>query len=168
LTPAEAIKNIQNEMTLHAGHIRKLENAEDAIKKAIELYENINKKGFKIQNQKDIIKAIQAEHLSLTAIAYLKAIIELTKTGSGSRGSHLVLTKQGLEIHPDIKDPDTGEILKFKPENEQCRKTILKIKIDKNSEHLFTCENIPLRTATKDRKSFEPAWADYRKGNIYR
>ena len=167
LTTKEVIGQIQNRMTVYGGHIRKLENAEKAIKEAIELYNKINDQGLKLENEKDIVTAVQSQHLSLASVGYLKAVVELLKAGSGSRGSHLVLTEDGVEIHSDIKDPDTGNTLKFKPENEELRKTILRIKIDENSDDLFGCETVPVRGASKDRKAFESAWTDYREGKIY-
>lgn len=125
LTPAEAINQIQHRMTVSGGHIRKLSTAEKALSEAIQLYDNIQNNGLKIQDGKDIITAIQAEHLSITSIAVLKAIVELLKAGTGSRGSHLVLSEDGIEIHPDIIDQSTGKALKFKPENKELRNSIL-------------------------------------------
>ncbi|MHC4636343.1 MAG: FAD-binding protein [Planctomycetota bacterium] len=167
ITPDQAIAQIQHRMTVHGSHIRKLENAQKAIKEAIELYNSMKKNGFILKNVKDIISAIQAEHLALCSIAYLKAIIELLNVGGGSRGSHLVLTEQGIEIHPDILDPDTGNTLKLKPENEELRNSILRIQFDENTDELFTCQSIPVRPVPKERKAFEPAWAEYRERKIY-
>jgi succinate dehydrogenase/fumarate reductase flavoprotein subunit len=167
LTAKDVIKQIQNRMTVYGGHIRKPENAEYAIKEAIELYNKINNEGLMPENEKDIISAVQVQHLSLASIGYLKAIAELLKAGGGSRGSHLILTEDGAEVHPDIKDPDTGDSLNFKPENEELRKTILRIKMDENSDDMFSCETIPVRQAPKDRKAFELTWTDYREGKIY-
>jgi hypothetical protein len=167
LTPAIAIEQIQKTMTAFGAHIRKLEDAKKGIKEAIGLFNDINKNGFTLNDKKDFIQAIQASHLSLTSIASLKAIIELLTAGSGSRGSHLVLSDDGVEIHPDIKDSATGQALKFKPENQELRKTIIRIMFDPAGEDLFKCESVPLRTAPTDRKAFEPAWSDYRKGTIY-
>ncbi len=167
LTPAIAIAQIQETMTAFGGHIRNIGNAQKGIKEAIALFNDINKNGFTVNDKKDFIAAIQARHLSLASIASLKAIIELLQAGSGSRGSHLVLSDDGVEIHPDIKDPDTGQTLKFKPENEELRKSIIRIMFDPTSENLFKCESVPVRKAPTDRKAFEPAWSDYRKGAIY-
>ncbi|MBN1764524.1 MAG: FAD-binding protein [Sedimentisphaerales bacterium] len=165
--PQNVIDEIQNRMTVCAGHIRKLEKAEKAMDKAVRLYHNINDNGFKLKGVNDIITAVQAQHLALTSIAYLKAIIELLKAGSGSRGSHLVLSDDGVEVHPDIKDPDTGGPLRFKQENEKLRKTILTVTFNEMAEDLFDCEAVPVRSAPKERKPFETAWKDYRKGQIY-
>ena len=167
LVPQDVISQIQHRMTTYGGHIRKKENAEKALVEAIAIYKRINGNGLKVKDSKGIISAIQAEHLALASIAYLKAIIELLKAGSGSRGSHLVLIADGVGIHPDIKDPDTGRPLKFKPENKDLRNTIIRIQFNEGSRDLFECKNVPVRGAPKDRKAFEPAWKDYREGKIY-
>ncbi len=167
LTPTIAIAQIQETMTAFGGHIRTIENAQKGIKQAIDLFNDINKNGFALNDKNDLIGAVQARHLSLASIASLKAIIELLEAGSGSRGSHLVLSDDGVEIHPDIKDPATGQTLKFKPENQELRKSIIRIMFDPASENLFKCESVPVRTALTDRKVFESAWSDYRKGTIY-
>ncbi len=166
-TPAGAISEIQQRMTLHGGHIRKLQNAQMALKQAVEQYEKIKKHGLKITEPGDLVTAVQAQHLALAGAGYLKAIVELLKAGSGSRGSHLVLDDNGTEIHPDIKEPDTGNTLKYKPENEQLRQKILSIVFDSSVEDLFKSDMIAIRPQPKDRKAFEPAWTDYREGNIY-
>jgi hypothetical protein len=167
LSPADVISQIQERMTAFGGHIRKIDNAKKAIAEAVELLHSIESKGLLVNDKSELIQAVQARHLSLASIATLKAIIELLNAGSGSRGSHLVLSDDGLEIHPDIKDPDTGETLKFKPENEDLRKSIIRIMFDSSSEDLFKHQSVPVRKAPRDRKAFEPAWSDYREGNIY-
>jgi succinate dehydrogenase/fumarate reductase flavoprotein subunit len=167
LVGKEVISGIQSRMTASAAHIRGLNDARKALAEAVKDYRQIQRQGFKLENASDIITAVQAEHLALSSIAYLKAIVELLEQGSGSRGSHLVLAKDGIEIHPNIIDKDTGEPLKFKPENEMLRNSILRIKYDSQARELFTCENIPVRETTGDKKAFEPAWQDYREGKIY-
>ena len=154
-------------MTTSGSHIRELADAQKALKEAAELYKSIESQGLKIEDAKDLIAAIQSEHLALTSVAYLKAIVELLKAGSGSRGSHLVLSDDGIEIHPDVIDRRTGSPLKFKPENQALRKSILRVQYDGQSPDLFSCESVKVRTAPVDRKAFEPAWQDYREGKIY-
>jgi hypothetical protein len=166
LTPQEVISQIQFRMTTFGGHIRKKENAEKALAEAIKLHKEIENNGLKVKELKDLLSAIQAEHLAFSSIAYLKAVVELLKAGSGSRGSHLVLSEDGSGIHPDVKDPDTGKPLKFKPENKDLRKTIIRIQLNEKTGE-FECESVGVRVAPKDRKAFEPAWTDYRQGRIY-
>ncbi len=167
LVPEEVIEEIQGRMTASAGHIRELSDARKALKEAVKLYKDIQQQGFKLQNARGIITAIQAEHLALTSAAFLKAIVELLQRGSGSRGSHLVLADDGIQIHPDIINRTTGKALKFKPENEALRNSILRIEYDTGEPDLFRCGNIALRPAPTDRKAFESAWQDYRERKIY-
>jgi len=167
LDPQAVLEEIRNRMTASGGHIRELNDAGRALKEAVELYKSIQKKGFSVKDAKAIVGAIQAEHLALTSAAYLKAVAELLAQGSGSRGSHLVLAEDGVEIHADVIDKATGKPLKFKPENESLRNSILHIEYDESSPDLFGSTTVKLRPAPKERKAFEPAWQDYREGNIY-
>lgn len=167
LSVKEAIGDIQQRMTLYGGHIRKDCNAKNAVKKAVELYNEIVKKGLRLDSDKDLIKAIQAEHLALASVGYLKAVLDLLNEGSGSRGSHLVLADDGVEVHQDIKDPDTGKTLKFKPENEKLKNSVQRLVFKQDAEDLFESQMIPVRKAPTDRKAFEPAWTDFREGKIF-
>jgi succinate dehydrogenase/fumarate reductase flavoprotein subunit len=166
LTAEEVISQIQYRMTTFGGHIRKKENAEKALTEAIKLYKEIENNGLKVKDPKDIVAAIQARHLAFSSIGYLTAVVELLKAGSGSRGSHLVLSEDGSGIHPDVKDPDTGKLLKFKQENKDLRNTIIRIQFNQAAGK-FESQTVAVRPAPKDRKAFEPAWTDYRQGKIY-
>ncbi len=166
--PKQVIKEIKSRMTASAGHIRGLSDAAQALKKALELYRVIEEKGFSLYGKKDIVWAIRAEHLALTSVAYLNAIVELLKQGGGSRGSHLVVTDDGIEIHPDIIAQTTGKALRFKPEDQSLRDSVLRVEYDDSLRSLFRCENAKLRAAPCDRRAFEPAWRDFREGKIYR
>jgi len=167
LDPKKTLEDIRSRMTASGGHIRELNNAQKALTEAVELCRVIKQKGFNAHDKKTLIAAIQAGHLALASAGFLKAVVELLKRGSGSRGSHLVLIEDGIEIHPDVIDKATGKPLKFKPENESLRSSILQIEYDENSPDLFRSSKIELRPAPTDRKAFEPAWQDYRQGKIY-
>ena len=163
----EVIEQIQSRMTESAGHIRELNDARKALREAVKLYKDIQQRGFNSQNAQGLVRAIQAEHLALSSVAYLKAIVELLEQGSGSRGSHLVLAEDGIQIHPDIINKATGCALEFKPENKALRDSILQIEYDDSSPDLFRCRTVKPRSIPAARKAFEPAWQDYREGIIY-
>jgi len=165
--PGKVLEEIRSRMTKSGGHIRELNDAGQALKDAVELYKSIGVKGFSVKDKQSMIGAIQAEHLALTSVGFLKAVVELLAQGSGSRGSHLVLSEDGVEIHADVIDKATGKPLKFKPENQALRSSILHIEYDESSPDLFRSETVKLRPAPTDRKAFEPAWQDYREGKIY-
>lgn len=167
VTPDEVITGIQHTMTRYGGHVRSLNGAAQALREAVDLCDRICRDGFKTDEPRGITAAIRARHLALASCAYLKGILELIRAGSGSRGSHLVLSEDGTGIHPDIKDPETGEALKFLRENEELRESVIRIRFDADSEDLFRSETVAVRPAPRDRKAFELAWADYRSGSIY-
>ncbi len=167
LLAEEVIEEIQSRMTASAGHIREPSDARKALLEAVDLYRQIQQRGFNSENARGVVKAIQAEHLALASVAYLKAVVELLGQGSGSRGSHLVLAEDGIQIHPDVINKATGEPLKFKPENEALRDSILQIEYDGGAPDLFRCRNVKPRPMLVERKAFEPAWQDYREGKIY-
>jgi succinate dehydrogenase/fumarate reductase flavoprotein subunit len=167
LRPEEVLEEVRTRMTASGGHIRELNDAREALKEAADLCTSIREKGFGLENAEAVVTAIQAEHLALTSVAYLKAVVELLQQGSGSRGSHLVLIEDGVEIHPDVINKATGEALRFKPENESLRNSVLHVEYDESSPDLFRCSNVELRPAPTDRKAFEQAWHDYREGKIY-
>jgi len=165
--PEQVLEQIRARMTASGGHVREINDARRALQEAVKLYRDIRQKGLSAKNAKALIAAIQAEHLALASVAYLKAVVELLSQGSGSRGSHLVLADDGVEIHPDVIDQATGKPLKFKPENPSLRNSILQIEYDEKSPDLFRSATVKLRPTPKDRKAFEPAWQDYREGKIY-
>jgi hypothetical protein len=119
----------------------------------------IKEEGIAIRSTKGIPAAIRAEHLTLASVAYLKAIVTLLEQGSGSRGSYLVLSPDGVHI--------AGTELKYNQENEGLRNSILRVEYDPKLPDLFRCQTIAPRPIPTERKAFEPAWKDYRQGKIY-
>jgi len=166
-SPAQIVQQIQHRMTTSAGHIREPADAKKALKEAIKLYQQTQEKDLVLKNTRDIITAIQAEHLALTSVAYLKAIVQLLSAGSGSRGSHLVLATDGRQIHPDVIDITTKQPLRFKPENTNLRNSVIRVQYDQHQPELFNCQTVQVRQRPTERKAFEPAWQDYREGKIY-
>ncbi|MGA2322760.1 MAG: FAD-binding protein [Sedimentisphaerales bacterium] len=159
LKAKDIIAEIQARMTTSAGHIREINDARNALTKAIALVNRIKEEGISISSPKDIPAAIRAEHLALASVAYLKAIVTLLEQGEGSRGSHLVLSPDGIHI--------ACTEFRFKPENTEMRNSILRIEYDPKQPDLFRCENVTPRPIPAERKTFEPAWKDYREGKIY-
>lgn len=166
LIAEDLIGRIQRRMTASAAHVRESGEAGRALAEALEDYRQIREHGFQLKEVKDIIKAIRAEHLVLTSVAYLKAVVELLRQGGGSRGSNLVLAEDGIQIHPAVANA-AGKALRFKPENEALRSSIMRLKYDPQADDLFACESVPVRAAPTDGKAFEPAWQDFRDGKIY-
>ena len=167
-TPSEIMKQIGRRMTSAGGHIRRLADARRALAEAVELFREINDHGFRTKGATELADAAMVRHMALASVGFLKAVVALLEQSSGSRGSHLVLAEDGVEIHPDVIDKATGRPLRFKPENPELRKSILRVQYDAGATDLFQTTNVEPRPLPTDRKAFEPAWQDYREGKIYR
>jgi succinate dehydrogenase/fumarate reductase flavoprotein subunit len=166
LKAEDVIAEIQVRMTASAGHIREINDARNALTRAIALLNRIKLEGISASSPMDFSSAIRAEHLALASVAYLKAIVSLLEQGSGSRGSHLVLSPGGNRISSSVVDRDGNE-LRFKPENKGLRNSILRVEYDPKLPDLFRCESVNPRPIPTEHKAFEPAWKDYRQGKIY-
>ena len=165
--PKSVQREIRKRMTTYAAHIREVSAAKTALKDAMGLYQTIQKEGLLINDPADLPKAIQTEHMALTSVAYLKAIVCLLEQGSGSRGSHLVLTDNGIEIHSDVSDMNTDKSLKFAPENQELRKHIQRLRYDPNLPELFEATNVKPRTVSVPNKAFESLWREFREAKVF-
>ena len=166
-TPQEVVGEIQSRMTASAAQIREENDTNESLRMAIRLYQEIQSNGLAAREPSALLAAIQAEHLALTSIAYLRAIIDLLVQGGGSRGSYLVLSPHGIPVHPDIVNRATGTPLAFRPENEELRSKILRTHYDEHAPDLFRCSTIAPRPVPTGRRSFESAWRQYREGAIF-
>jgi succinate dehydrogenase/fumarate reductase flavoprotein subunit len=165
--PQDVIEQTRNRMTASAAHIREENDAGESLRQALELLKEIQDKGLAAPDAQSLVAAIQAEHLALTSVAYLKAIVELLIQGGCSRGSYLVVSEHGVPIHPDIVYKPTGRPLAFRPENPDLRNKILRIEYDETSPDLFKCSMVAPRPMPAGRKAFELAWWEHRMGKIY-
>jgi len=167
LVAGQVVAEIQGRMTADGGHIRRLDGARQALADAVALYRRIGRAGLAVDSPKALLRAVQAEHLALCSVAYLKAIVALLEAGGGSRGSYLVLDEGGIEIHPGVLDAATGKPMRFRPENQRLRACVLRVWYTPAKPDLFDCVETPVRPIPTGRKAFEPAWEDYREGKIY-
>jgi len=165
--PQDVIEQIRTRMTASAAHIREENNAGESLRQALQLLKETQDKGLAAPGAQSLVAAVQAEHLALTSVAYLKAIVELLIQGGGSRGSYLVVSEHGVPIHPDIIYKPSGGPLAFRPENPDLRNRILRIEYDETSPDLFKCSMVAPRPTPTGRKAFELAWWEHRMGKIY-
>ncbi len=168
-SPREVLEEIRDRMTAAGGHLREIGAVTAALRDAIALAREVRKNGLARAGKEpeELAASLAARHMALTGAAYLKAIKELLRAGAGSRGSYLVVGREGAEVHPSALDERTGKPMRIKPENESLRRTILRLQYDPKAAELFSVRAVAPRTAPADRKSFETAWTEYRAGEIY-
>jgi hypothetical protein len=77
----------------------------------------------------------------------------------------LVLTRAAYRSIPTSSTKRPA--LAFRPENEDLRDRIQRLEYDESAADSFRCTYVTPRMAPTGRKSFEPAWREYREGGIY-
>jgi succinate dehydrogenase/fumarate reductase flavoprotein subunit len=165
-TPKAVMAEVRERMTRHGAHIRSLAGAAEAFEAAQAQYRRLARTGLKAP-EGELDQAAAAMQQCLTHVAMLGAIKAVLEQGGGSRGSHCVLSEDGVEMHPSLVDPRTGRSYRVKPENVNLRKRILHVRADMGSKALLRFRNVAPREAPASREAFEVAWARYRRGEIY-
>jgi len=166
-SPAEAMEQIRARMTRFGAHLRSEAGTAAALKKALAQYRAIERDGLKLSDG-GLREALAVRQQCLTHVAMLKAIYAMFERGAGSRGSHCILADDGVEMHPALIDPDTNRPYRFRPENEALRSEILTLSYNPAADDLFDVSVIAPRPIPRNEQAFEPAWADYREGRIFR
>ncbi len=166
-SPDEVLDEIGLRMTQYGAHLRSAGGARNALAEAIEQYKALRSAGVKLRSPSELAAGVLAIQQCLTQVALLAAIDQLFQRGAGSRGSHCILDPEGIEMHPKLIDPASGEPYRFKPENESLRQSILHLRYDGEADGLFEAWDEQPRPIPDRQIAFEPAWSEYRKGTIF-
>jgi hypothetical protein len=167
-TPRNAIEEIRDRMTRHAAHMRDSQTIGAARTEAQTQFARIEEQGFHIEDRRDIVEAVVAESMALTQVAFLRAIEDYIDRGGGSRGSYVILDPEGIPMPECLKDAGTGQVPRWRPENEALRNTIQEIRFAPEEEGLFQIDHAPVRPIPEKDVAFEPAWTAYREKRIFR
>ena len=167
-TPAAIMAEIGERMTRHGAHLRSRDGSATALAEARAQYDRLMRDGVKFASAKQLPEALVAVQQCLTQIALLKAITAMFERGVGSRGSHCILDANGIDMHPKLLDPATGQPLKFKPENTALRDEIVQLRYNAKSADLFEYDIVAPRPMPKRDIAFEPAWTEYREGKVFK
>jgi succinate dehydrogenase/fumarate reductase flavoprotein subunit len=168
-TPDAALAEIGQRMTRYGAHLRSGEGSRQALDAAIEQIARIDREGLKIQAPGDLAAAVSVRQQAITHAAMLAAIRAMFDLDVGSRGSHCILDPDGIEMHPNLIDPQTEAPYRFKLENQALRETILHVSYDPAGQapDLFPTHTEAPRPIPDRDVAFEPAWAQYRQGQVY-
>lgn len=167
LDPLAVIAQIRRRTSRAAGHIRRLDVVRQARREALDLCDDIRRRGFDMHKRTDPIAPVQAEQLAVAGLAVITAVCHQLELGSGSRGSHLVVADEGAEIDKDLPDPVTGERYRILPEKKSLRDLIQRVILTSGDDIRFDAGMVPVRVATHKTISFEPAWAEFISKKIY-
>ena len=160
LTPDEFRSRMQVRMTTHAAHIRVPEGIDFALAEAMKDHAGLERGRARLDGLDDLVKALQNRQLSLTQLAVLRSIQAYLAAGGGSRGSYLVLDRNGKPIHPKL-----GEKWSYRPEAVELRDRILQVRYKGDGE--FETWWVPVRPIPADDFWFERVWAEYVEGTVF-
>lgn len=136
---------LQTRMTKYGGHLRQAALLDKAAAEAKHLLQNIQTQGYPRRHAKQALNNCQ---LAFAHWVYLEAIRFQVQAGVGSRGSALVLQKDGS----------------FAPENKDFRRLLLQTRFDgeRTRSHWQASRDIPNCEGW-----FENVWRDFREGRHY-
>ncbi len=132
---------LQARMSLAAGHVREENTVRDALAQARQLYTAIRRDWYPAQHR---LEGCCNRHLAYAHVVYLSAILFQIVSGTGSRGSALVLRDGAVQ-----------------PENPEFRNQVLETT---HLEHRW----VPVRPLPETDGWFENIWRDWREKRIYR
>lgn len=149
----------QERMSKNGAHIRELTSVRNAL---MEAYHQIQKRDeIHLIRREDIPVVFQNRHLVLAQAAYLQAIHTYLEYDGGSRGSYLVMDKNGIPVLDEL-----GDKWRYKTENLALREKILVTHLKEKSEFESHWEN--RRPIPAEDYWFENVWADFRSKAIFK
>ncbi len=158
---AEARAEMQVRMTEAAAHIRAPDGLKAACDAARAQWKRLSAEGCGFRGVGSMVEALRNRQLCFAHLVYLNAVAFQVRSGVGSRGSALVLTKRGgTKAHPKL-----GPEWRFAKENEKFRGQVLET--DARGERIVN-RWVLRRPVPESDLWFETAWAAFRDGKIYR
>ncbi len=152
-------KEFQERMTKCAAHIRNLQDIKRSLKEAQTQYKRLNSGEISLNDKAEIVEFFQNRQLCLTQVAILKSLEAYLKEGGGSRGSYLVLDKQG-----ELVSEKLNEQWKYRPEPMRLRRFILQYQYKEGTQQINW---VPVREIPQDIFWFENVWKSFLDKNIY-
>ena len=149
----------QARMSRAGAHIRSRDEATKAVAEAKAQWQRLQQEACACADE-ELGEALRTRQLCFAHLVYLEAILFSLESDVGSRGSSIVLDRDGLKIHDRLDEhwriaPDNGD---FKG---KVLETIAAVD-SKVDSRWVDCRPIP---ETED--WFETAWASFSKGEIY-
>jgi len=153
-------EEFQDRMSRAGAHIRSLDTIDAAIDEAWQQWRRIEKEGCLTDTPADLIEALKTRYLCFAHGVYLEAVRFAMRSGTGSRGSAIVLDAGGSAVHPAL-----GADWCIRNEDDSFRDKVLETQASIDSP--VVNEWTPRRPLPDSETWFETAWARFREGRIY-
>ena len=150
-------ESLQSRMTRAGAHVRSIDSLTTAVADAWREWEALKRDGC----SGNMTEAIRNRQLCFAHAVYLEATLAAVKSGTGSRGSAVILDAKGISAHRKL-----SKEWNFAPENPAFRERILETVAypDGKTENNW----VERRPIPESDAWFEKAWALFREGKIYR
>lgn len=154
-------EQFKERMSRAGAHIRAATELEESAPAAWEQVRRIEESGCRYQGWQDLKEAFRTRQLCYAHAVYLDSISSALKSGTGSRGSSIILDPSGLKVHPLLDDS-----WKILPENLEFRAQVLETELlpDGSLANAW----IPCHPIPEIDPWFETTWAQFRTGEIYK
>ncbi len=160
LTWEKEREEFQARMTEVGSHVRSLPELRKGVSRAWEQWERLKMWGFRSKNIRDVSEGLRNLQLCFAHAIYLEAILCAVESGVGSRGSAIVLDRDGMLPHGSL-----GDAWRFAPEDPAFRKKVLETVTKGDGEVVNRWVN--RRPLPHTEAWFETEWRAFREGEIY-
>jgi succinate dehydrogenase/fumarate reductase flavoprotein subunit len=153
-------EELQARMTRAGAHIRAREEARAAVSEAWAQWRRIETSACGYSGPGELVEAVRNRQLCFAHAVYLEAILFALESGVGSRGSAIVLDKEGERLHAKL-----GDEWRMAPEAVAFRDKALETvaAADGRVENRW----VDRRPIPRTDAWFETTWASFRRGEIY-
>ena len=160
LTWKKEREEFQSRMTQIGSHIRSLPELRKAVSKAWEQWERLKMGGCRFIDLQELAEGLRNLQLCFAHAIYIEAILFVVESGVGSRGSAMVLDKDGMLPHKSL-----GDAWRFAPEDPAFREKVLETvaKGDGKVQNRW----VNRRPLPHTEAWFETGWRAFRDGEIY-
>ncbi|MEE9603347.1 MAG: FAD-binding protein [Thermoguttaceae bacterium] len=153
-------EQFQRRMSAVGAHIRSAARLQQAVGEAWRQYATIEQSGCEWSEGGGVVEALRNRHLCFAHAVYLEAILFSVQSGTGSRGSALVVDPAG-----QLVDEKLGDDWRMLPEDMAFRERVQRTRAPAAGE--VESRWIPRRPIPESDLWFETAWSRFRKGEIY-
>jgi len=154
-------EEFQIRMTRAGAHIRSLEFLRPALSEARQQWRRLKAEGNRVDNLQDLAESLRNLQLCYAHVVYLETILYSITSGLGSRGSALVLDRNG-----ELASEHLGDDWRFALENTDFRASVLQTIPDPEGE--ITHQWVERRPLPQPDTWFETTWAAFREKEIYK
>jgi succinate dehydrogenase/fumarate reductase flavoprotein subunit len=153
-------EELQERMSRAGAHIRSKADIGPAVEEARAQWRKIAKSGCGFSGAAETAEALCTRQLCFAHLVYLEAVKAALESGTGSRGSAIVLDPGGEAVHPKLDDS-----WRIAAEDESFREKVLETTA--SPDGTVKSEWVARRPMPESDLWFETAWAKFRSGEIY-